>query len=53
MNTNLVKELNNLFTKYDNAYSLIQLCERCYKSGNLVLCEICRLFYHMEVWLFI
>lgn len=44
-----IQYINGLFKKFDNYPNLVQICEKCFKEDNLLLCEICKLFYHLEV----
>lgn len=49
MNYEHFQKINNLFRIYDNAVSLVHVCEKCFKEQNLMMCEICKLFFHLEV----
>ena len=48
MNYSHIADINNLFKKYENKANFVQLCERCFNGKNILICEICKLFYHLE-----
>jgi hypothetical protein len=41
--------INKLFKKYDKICIPYQLCEKCMKPKNLLICEVCRNYFHPEV----
>ena len=41
--------INNFIKKYDHRVLPYQLCEICFKSKNLIICSICKSFFHLKV----
>jgi hypothetical protein len=44
--------INNYFKKFDNKTIPYALCEKCYKTNNLIICDVCKNYYHLKVILF-
>ena len=44
-----LEAINKFYKTYDNKILPYQFCELCYKSNNLIICDICKCFYHIEV----
>lgn len=49
MNFQQIQHINTLFKSFDHSTNLIQICEKCFKEDNLLICEVCKLFFHLEV----
>ena len=41
--------INEVYKKYDKHCVPYQLCEICIKPRNLLICEVCRNYFHSEV----
>jgi hypothetical protein len=46
---NKLEKINKAFMTYDKSLIPFQLCEICWKTNNLIICEICKNYYHLEV----
>ena len=44
----MLSKLNSFSKFYKNKQIPYQICEICYKPNNLILCQICKNFYHLE-----
>lgn len=44
-----LKYINKIIKHYDNKVIPYQLCEICFKPKNLIICGICKNFFHLEV----
>ena len=44
----MLTKLNSFSKFYKNKQIPYQICEICYKPNNLILCQICKNFYHLE-----
>jgi len=42
--------INKVFKQYDKKLITYQLCEECLDSGNLIICEVCKNYYHLKVF---
>lgn len=49
MDFNHIEKINSKFKLHDNLNGLVQICERCLGTDNLVICEVCKMFFHVEV----
>jgi hypothetical protein len=49
LNQEKIKKLNELYKAYENKQINYQLCEICFKPNNLIICEICKNYYHLKV----
>jgi hypothetical protein len=41
--------INTIFKQFDERVITYQICELCLKPQNLILCEICKNYYHPKV----
>ena len=48
MSIELIQKINSLFKQYDTLTNIVQICEKCFKEENLLICEICKLHFHLE-----
>lgn len=55
MNYSHIEKINNLFKKYDKKIVSIpsipcniQICEKCFEGRNILICEVCKLFFHYK-----
>lgn len=39
---------NYIFKEFDNNTPIINICDQCFKEGNLLVCEICKQYFHKE-----
>lgn len=39
---------NYILKEYDNNTPIINICDQCFKEGNLLVCEICKQYFHKE-----
>ena len=46
--TNL-KLINKFFKQHDGKERGFQICNVCYLKDNLIICYICKQYYHIEV----
>lgn len=43
-----IKEINKFFKEYDFNNSIINVCDQCFKEDNLLVCDICKQYFHKE-----
>ena len=41
--------INNIFKRVDNRIVPYQLCEICLKPQDVIICEICKNYFHIRV----
>ena len=41
--------INSYFKQFDKKILNYQICEICYKTKNLIMCECCKNFFHIQV----
>lgn len=44
-----LKEINLKFKKLENKIINYQICEVCMDVNDLIICEICKNYYHLNV----
>ena len=53
MRNDLTKEkllfINTIFKRFDERVVAYQICEICMKPQNLIICDICKNYYHPKV----
>lgn len=41
--------INSIFKNFDQRVITYQICELCFKPQNLIMCDICKNYYHPKV----
>ena len=49
--TNNYKAINKYFKNFDGKEGGFQICNVCYLKDNLIICYICKQYYHIEVYI--
>ena len=45
-----LKSINKFFKQYDGKEAGFQICNVCCLKDNLIICYICKQYYHIEVY---
>jgi hypothetical protein len=48
---NNCKAINKFFKSFDGKEGGFQICNVCYLKDNLIICYICKQYYHLEVYI--